>query len=149
MKKVWQIVLSLVLPVAVLLLPVACASGGTAGGGLCVVNMQTAISSVSGNADTQIVSYKITLKNNSDSGMFIQQVEPVVSKSIESRVLVDNLGRSVGNNIASGGTMEVSGKFTFDAKGLSKEDIDKLQPAIIGLRVTAEETLTVPGQPTK
>ena len=145
-NKRLRLIVAICLISIVTLLPVACSPGASTGSGLVISGMNTSIGAPSSVApNTQNYSYSITLKNNSGVTVYLQSIEPVLSKNVESKVLADYL-RSVNKNVAPGGNIEVSGSFPFDATGLSKEDIAKLEPFITGVRVVSEETLPVPGQ---
>ena len=144
MKKL-RVMLSLVLPLVFPIFSAACSSGGgTSSGSLTIIGLQTSISASAG--DTQILTYNVTIKNQSGNNVFVETAEPVLSASFEPRVLVDNLIKQVDRNVISGGTFEVSGSFPFDAKGLTKQDIEKLQPYFTGIRVVSDEMLKVPGK---
>jgi hypothetical protein len=108
--------------------------------------MNTSIGAVSSTSETQRLTYGVTLKNNSAVNTYIDYIEPVVIPDIDSRVLLAGLMKAVGRSVASGGTIEVSGSFTFDATGLSEQDIDKMQPIITGIRVVSDQTLKIPGK---
>lgn len=143
MKKLIKMVFCLILPL-VLLASTACSGGGGGAGSLAVVDSSTSVGQGSG--DTQIISYSATLQNKSVNSLFIEMVEPVPSKDLEPKVLADNLTRAVSKHVVSGQTVDVKGSFPFDAKGMTKADIDKLQPFITGFRVIYDETIPVPGK---
>jgi len=146
MKKLLKLVLCLILPVVLLLAYAACSPGGANSGGLSVIEMNASIGAVFSTSETQRLTYRVTLKNNSAVNIYIDYIEPVVIPDIDSRVLLAGLIKAVGRSVASGGTIEVSGSFTFDATGLSKQDIDKMQPIITGIRVVSDQTLKIPGK---
>ena len=146
MKKLLKLVLCLILPVVLLLAYAACSPGGANSSGLSVIEMNASIGAVSSTSETQRLTYGVTLKNNSAVNIYIDYIEPVVIPDIDSRVLLAGLIKAVGRSVASGGTIEVSGSFTFDATGLSKQDIDKMQPIITGIRVVSDQTLKIPGK---
>lgn len=146
-KKYIKLTIFCLLTSSMVLLPVACSSGASGAGGLVVIGTSTSIGQVSSvNPNTQTYSYQVTFQNKSDVTIYIESIEPVLSSKVESKVLVDNLIKAVSRNVAGGGTLEVTGSFPFDATGLSKEDIAKLEPFITAYRVTSDETLPIPGQ---
>jgi hypothetical protein len=140
MKKLVKMIFCLVLPVVVLLS--ACSAGGGSTGSLAVVDFTTSIGQTS--VDTQTVYWSVVIQNKSSNTVFIEMVEPVSSPVMEPKVLAGNLLRAVSKNVVSGQSVVVEGSFPFDARGLTKPDIDKLQPFITGFRVIYDETLPVP-----
>jgi hypothetical protein len=141
MRKLGPILPGIILAVALLLPAAACSSGGV-GGSLSVVEVTTAIGAAAG--DTQIISWSAVLQNNSRNTVFIEMVEPVPAPGLEPMVLADNLVRTVSKFVVSGQSVVVNGSFPFNAQGLTKADIDKLQPLLTGFRVISDETLPVP-----
>jgi len=141
MKNLLKKIFCLVLPVTILLASAACSAGGSTGS-LAVVGVTTSIGQAAG--DTQTVYWEVVIQNKSSNTVFIENVEPVTSPGMEPKVLAGNLLRAVSKNIVPGQTVVVSGSFPFDAKGLTKQDIDKLQPVVTGFRVIYDETLPVP-----
>ena len=138
-EKLVKMVFCLILPV-VLLVSAACSGGGGAGS-LAVSGFSTSVSLVSG--DTQTLSYAATLTNTSPNSLFIEFVGPVPSAGLEPKVLSDNLARAISKNVVSGQTVDVKGSFPFDAKDMTKEQIDALAPFITGFHVIYEETVPV------
>jgi hypothetical protein len=125
----------------------ACSSGKTGDGGLIVSGISTSISKPSSEqSNTQTYNYRVTFQNNSDTTIYIESIEPQVKSQVESRLLVAGLIKSVNRNVPGGGNIEVTSIFPFDATGMTKEDIAKLEPFIIGFKVTSDETLPIPGQ---
>lgn len=129
---------------AVLLLSFSACSGGSGGGSLAMVSATTSVGAQNG--DTQIISYTAVLQNKSANSVYIESMEPVPSASLAPKVLADNLIRGVSKNVVSGQTLEIRGSFPFDAKGMTKEDIDKLAPFITGYSFIYHETVPAPGR---
>lgn len=143
MKKNIKMVLCLILPM-VLLAFTACSGGGS--GTLTVVTASTSVVQASA-VDTQIVSYSVTLQNKSGVSLYIDEVGPLPSSGLEPKLKADYLMRGVNQpRLAPGQTLDVSGTFSFDATGMTKADIDKLQPFVTGYRVVYDETVPVPGK---
>jgi hypothetical protein len=144
MKKLVKMLFCLVLPVVFLLTSAACSASGGSTGSLAVTDVTTSIGLAAG--DTQTVYWSVVIQNKSSNTVFIELVEPVPSPGLEPKVLAGNLLRAVSKNVVSGQSVVVSGSFPFDARGMTKPDIDKLQPVVTGFRVIYDETLPVPGK---
>jgi hypothetical protein len=126
------------LPV-VLLTTVACS--GSSGGSIALSGLTTSVSQSSG--DTQTIYYTALLQNTSPHTLYIEFSAPVPSAGLEPKVLSDNLSRPISKNVVSGQTLEIKGSFPFDAKGMTKEQIDALAPFITGFHIIYEETVPV------
>ena len=138
MKKFIKVFFCSMMPV-VLLVAGACSGGST--GSLAVSGVTTSVGQVT--SDTQSVSYSATLQNTGPNSVFIEFASPVPSAGLESKVVSDNLSRAVSKNVVSGQTIEIKGSFPFDAKGMTKEQIDALAPFITGFHFIYEETVPV------
>lgn len=138
MKKFIKLFFYLMLPV-VLLVASACSGGNS--GSLAVSGVSTAVGQIA--VDTQSISYSVTLQNISPNSVFIEFASPVPSAGLEPKVVSDNLSHAISKNIVPGQTIEIKGSFPFDAKGMTKEQIDAFAPFITGFHFIYEETVPV------
>jgi hypothetical protein len=114
--------------------------------GLKIYSMNTSIGSVDkneNNHDIQRFSYSIGLTNNDKDKVFIKEATLVLPKEFEERLISEQLTVPVNKDILPKDTIEIKGSVDFNAKGLSKEDIIKLNPRILSVRVTDERTISI------
>lgn len=143
MKKVYIMVL---LPV--LLLLTACSgnnnSGATKNNGIEITNIVSSIGAVdenTNNIDTQSFKYAMTLTNNDAIDIKIVSVSPVLSNEFLNRVDNKETRIEVNKTITNGSSINITGEIIFDAKGLTKEQIDSLQPFIKDVKILEERII--------
>lgn len=134
---------------AVLVL-VSCVSATPTGSGLSepglqIPSVQTSIGAVGGNPDRQAFSYTVALWNKQTEAVHLNWVEPVLSNRFAERVLTEDRRMTVDKTLAPGDAVEVSGQLHFDAAGLSKTELEALQPSLLRMRVSSEQVLQLPG----
>ncbi len=123
-----------------------CAESQQACKGLQICSMTSAIGGVEQNqTDKQRMSYAINLSNDSDQETYISFVEPLLSASINGRIISGDTRIEVNKKLAARGSLEVKGEFVFDSQDLSKQDILALEPIITGYRVGTEQQIELPG----
>lgn len=113
--------------------------------GLEINNMSTGIGSVGAeedNHDTQRFSYSIYLTNNNGDKVFIKELALALPQEFEERLISKQLNVAVNKEIDANDTIEISGSLDFNAKGLSKEEILKLNPRILAVKVINEQTIS-------
>ena len=79
-----------------------------------------------------------------DRDVRIVWVEPVIAPTIRNRLPEQNLRQSVEATIGPGKTANVSGSFFVTLGTLSKEEIDRLGPFVLGFRVVSDQIVPVP-----
>ena len=95
------------------------------------------------NFDTQVISYEITLKNTDVVKKHIKWVEPELSQEFKSRILSKDLKIQVEKEVEPNAFLTIEFEIEFDSKGMSKEDIIKLQPYVTELKVITESEIII------
>jgi len=113
--------------------------------GLEIPEMNTSLGSDGENTDKQIFNYTITLINTNEYEVAIKWVEPVLTNEMKERVLAEDLKVPVNKAIAPGGLVIISGQFSFDAEGTTKEQILSWEPILKAIHVVSEASLPLPG----
>ncbi|MDK2834897.1 MAG: hypothetical protein PWR29_1062 [Methanolobus sp.] len=109
---------------------------------LRITESSAAIGALSENAtDQQVCSYSFVLYNGRGQTVNIFMAEPVFSEGISDRILTENTSVTVSESLTPGSSLVVEGSFVFDANGLTKEEIVKLEPFIEHVRIISVETL--------
>ena len=112
--------------------------------GLEIPEMNTSLGSDGENTDKQIFNYTITLINTNEYEVAIKWVEPVLTNEMKERVLAEDLKVPVNKAIAPGGLVIISGQFSFDAEGTTKEQILSWEPFMMGMHISSEASLPLP-----
>jgi len=140
----------LVLAIILSLIIVGCSRTGnvenTQSTGLDISSMVTGIGAIDTNDnshDIQRFSYTINLTNNDKDTAFIKDVTLVLPKEFEQTLITKQLTVDVNKDISTNSTVEIKGSLDFNAKGLSKDDILKLNPKILSIKVTNERTISL------
>jgi hypothetical protein len=136
--------ISIALVTLILLLCTACAPSKLPETGIAVAGITTSIGAVgedTTNIETQSFHYTITLVNHETAEVQILSLEPTLAEGFNARVISQDIKVDVNQAIAPGGTLQVSGEILFDAKGLTKEEIEALQPFVKDFRITEERTI--------
>lgn len=100
----------------------------------------TSVGSDEGNTDRQTMTFLWDLKNNSSEEVLLQWVQPDPSDELTGRLLTEDTRINVGKVIDAGETIAVEGAFTFDASGLTKDEIVE-KCFITGMTVSTESTV--------
>jgi len=114
--------------------------------GLDISSMSTGIGAVNTNNnshDIQRFSYSINLANNDKDAAFIKEVTLVLPKAFEETLVTKQLTIIVNKDISPKSTIEIKGTLDFKANNLSKDDIMKLDPRILSIKVTNERTISL------
>ncbi|NYT19991.1 MAG: hypothetical protein GKC08_06865 [Methanosarcinales archaeon] len=88
--------------------------------------------------------YEFELYNSGNEGVHITSVEPVLSENFLKIALTDENMVIVNKTIDSRSSILVSDQIEFNATGISKTEILKLEPFINGIRISSTETLSFP-----
>jgi len=114
--------------------------------GLDISTMSRGIGPVdpkSNSLDTQRLSYSISLTNNDKETVFVKEVALVLPKEFEETLITKQLTTTVNKDISPKSSIEIKGSLDFKATGLSKDDIIKLNPRILSVKVTSERTISL------
>lgn len=140
----------LVLVIILSLITIGCSRAvdvkGTQTIGLDISSMSTGIGAVDQNNnshDIQRFSYSINLANNDKDTAFIKEVTLVLPKEFEEALVTKQLPVTVNTELAPKSTIEIKGSLDFKANGLSKDQIIKLNPKILSIKVTNERTISL------
>ena len=136
--------ISIALLTLVLLLCTSCAPSKPPSAGIAVAGITTSIGAVgedTANPDTQCFHYTITLVNNESAEVKILSLEPTLAEGFKARVISQNVKVDVNQAIAPGDTLTVEGEILFDTKGLTKEEIEALQPFVKDVHITQERKI--------
>lgn len=91
--------------------------------------------------DKTKLSYSINLTNENEHTIFAKSVQPLVNEKIINKIQNKGFIVTVNKNIKPNETIQINGEIIFDTKGLTKQDIEKLEPFITDIKVTTEETI--------
>lgn len=103
-------------------------------------------SSLGGTPEEGAYTYTLTLSNGTNQEITIDSITPVVTPALSQRVDAGQLQLMVGQRVAPGGAIQVSGTIHFKALDLSKQQISDLMPLVTNFRVISEQSLPVPSQ---
>lgn len=93
---------------------------------------------ISGTSST--VKYTLTLTNNQENNITVVSITPVLSDTLASKVLNKNTTISINETIPKGNSINVSGEIILNAKELSKEEINSLEPMVKKIKIIEERT---------
>jgi hypothetical protein len=140
--------------IGALLIALACITAGctspadtiaTNDTGLAIVSFTESLGTTANVTSWQTCTYTATFINNDDRNVRIVWIEPVIAPMIRNRLPEQNLRQSVEATIGPGRTANVTGAFLVTVGMLSKEEIDRLGPFVLGFRVMSDQIVTVPG----
>lgn len=109
-----------------------------------VSHMVQGIGAVEGKGSTfdiQKFTYTLTLSNNDSEEIYVKEIRVSLPADFEQRVTTKNFIINVDKAIPSKSYIEVGNSHEFDARGLSKDDILKLNPHISSIKVITEKTI--------
>ena len=113
-------------------------------GGIKIANWSSSLGSVNEtDLDKSVFSYSINLTNENEKNIFIEFIQPLVNETIKNKILSKETVVTVNQNIKPKETIKVNGEIIIDTKGLSKQDIDKLEPFITDIKVSTEDTISL------
>ncbi len=94
------------------------------------------------NTDIQRCSYQISIQYRGKDSVKLESIGPVLTDAFSRLVVSSKMDPVANATLNTWDTIEVSGEIIFNAKGLSKFDIVKLDPFVSGLRINSERVLT-------
>ena len=113
-------------------------------GGLKISNWSSGLGSVN---DTDLnktkFSYSVNLTNENENTIFIKSIQPSVNEKIKDKIISKDIIVAVNKDIKPNGTIQINGELIVDTKGLTKSDIEKLEPFITDIKVSTEETVSL------
>jgi hypothetical protein len=140
----------LVLVVILSLLTFGCTKTGNVenikGTGVEISSMMTGIGAVDtndNNHEIQRFNYSFSLANNDKDTVYVKEVTLVLPKEFEETLITKQLTVPVNKDIHSMSAIEIKGTLDFKVNGLSKDDIAKLNPRILSVKVTNEQTISL------
>jgi predicted NUDIX family phosphoesterase len=114
--------------------------------GIEISSMVTGIGAVNANDtehNTQRFSYSISLTNHEKNEVIIKEITLVLTPEFEKILITKQLTVQVNKTITPKSSIEIKGYLDFNAKGMSKDDIVKLNPRITSVKVLSEETISL------
>lgn len=93
--------------------------------------------------DIQKFSYTLALSNNDSEEVYVKEIRVSLPADFEQRVTTKNFIINVDKTIPAKSYIEVRNSHEFDARGLSKDDIHKLNPHISSIKVITEKTINL------
>jgi len=105
---------------------------------------QTMGAAAGNDTNIQLYSYNLTLYNPGSKDIFVESIEPVFQDEFESRMVSDSQRVYVNKSVAGESFIHVEDEVTFNMSGLSKEDIDRMDPLITGIGVNSVFILPFP-----
>jgi hypothetical protein len=109
--------------------------------GIKITDITTGLGSYEKDPELQECTYTLNLINNSNNNIFIKSITPVFSEHFEELLIDDDYEFEINSSIESQGSMLIKDKVVFSMKGMSKADIDKISPYIMGVDIIIKETL--------
>lgn len=95
------------------------------------------------NLDNTKLSYSFNLTNKNNKKIFIKYIQPSINEKIKNKIISKNIVVSVNKDIKPNETIKINGFYIFDTKGLSKSDIEKLEPLLTDIKVSTDETISL------
>jgi hypothetical protein len=114
-------------------------------GAIWATDVSTSIGSAGNDSSHQVISYRMTLKNGEPTAVTIHSITLLFASELDKRVLSDQKV-SIENTIEPGATIELTGQVTFDAMGVSKEQIAAWGPLIKGMFATMDQSVIIQSQ---
>lgn len=93
--------------------------------------------------DKTKLSYSLNITNENNNKIFIKSVQPSISEKIKNKMISKDIVVSVKKDIKPDETIKINGFYIFDTKGLSKSDIEKLEPLLTNIKVSTDETISL------
>lgn len=87
------------------------------------------------------LSYTINVTNTFEKKMKINAIMPVIDEKLQDRVMAKETLVEVNKAVESNDTLAIEGEILIDTKGLSKAELERIQPAIVGVKIVSEEVI--------
>lgn len=94
-----------------------------------------------GELDQTLVTYYVTIVNQSNKSVRIQTVEPVLRNDLEDKLVQNESAVTVNKSIEAGSSLEVTGSFNLNTQGLDKQGIENLHIRLDEFKVVAEHVI--------
>ena len=114
--------------------------------GLEISSMGTGLGAVDvndTNHDIQRFSYSIALANNDKDEVYIKETILVLTPEFEKILITKQLTVPVNKTILPKSSIDIKGSLDFNAAGMSKDDILKLNPRIKSVKIVSEKTISL------
>ena len=98
-------------------------SYGIIGPELRITNMMAGSGRVNGTTFEEVYQYEITLFNGNKDDMYITHIDPVLNSKLSDRLLTDDNTVIVEETLAANSAVVIKGEFSFNSKGVSKEEM--------------------------
>ena len=95
--------------------------------------------------ETGVYHYTVSLWNHSDKGVKIFSIVPVLNARFEKRLISTEIAQKTSRVIPPRKTIQVKGELRFNFEGLTKQDIENMEPVILELKLLREDSLPIPG----
>lgn len=107
--------------------------------GFNVYSWSSSLGSVNNeNAYLSSYTYDISITNESLENTRIISIEPILSDAVKEILLDENIKVDVNEEIFPHETISVKGSLILNIEGMTKEEISKLNPFIIGIKINSE-----------
>ena len=107
------------------------------------MRIQSISSALERRSQEEVYTYTVILANGTEREITVNSIVPVVAAALVKRVDARELPVTVGQRLAPGGTIEISGKVLFQASDLSKRQLSDLMPLITEFRIISEQSLPI------
>ncbi len=114
--------------------------------GLEISSMGTGLGAVDVNDNNHIIqrfSYSIALANNDKDEVYIKEITLVLTPEFEKILITKQLTVHVNKTILPQTSIDIKGSLDFNAAGMSKDDIIKLNPRIQSVKIGNEKTISL------
>lgn len=95
------------------------------------------------NLDKTKLYYSFNLTNENNKKIFIKSIQPSINEKIKNKIISKDIVVSVNKDIKPNETINIYGDFIFDTKGLSKLDIENLEPLLTDIKISTDETISL------
>mgnify|MGYP000845339880 FL=1 len=82
--------------------------------------------------------YDISITNESLENTRIISIEPILSDAVKERLLDKSITVDVNEEVYPHETISVKGSLILNTEGMTKDEISKLNPFIIGIKINSE-----------
>ena len=88
-------------------------------------------------------SYSINLTNYNENTIFIKAVQPIVNRQNVNKIISKDIIITVNKDLKPNESIQINGEIIFNTKGLTKLDIEKLEPFITDIKFSTEEIISL------
>jgi len=113
-------------------------------GGLKIYTWSSSIGSDSNlNMDKTNYSFSINLVNENRNDILVKSIEPILGDSVKGIVMNEEILFNVNKTVSQDENCEIAGNLFLDTKGMSKGQIEELEPIITDIKVYSEEIINL------